>query len=369
MKCYRSAVVAIAAIAIGCGETDVANEHEIQKDEQGRIVMGDLVLAPESESRGRTELLPTTPTEDARHVLGQIDLPKAASFDAERDYLPEPAVSWIVDVRFADDPRLDPNAISDAFDKGWRKAFGGFMDFGRDVDTRHWTYLISADGPKAVDRLKFAFDYIDVLDDDATLADASLYRRRLEEIGARLKAFGTPIVSASVQPGDAVQRSKLLRDIKRTQDMSMFLVLKAPPGKRFDGKRVWDVMLCLGLQWGDMDCFHWRNESEIGDSYFFSVYTSTPPGYFLPEEVAAGRVHVDDLVFGYSVPRSGKPVEVFDSMHRAAEYCRKRLGGTVVDGDGNTVDPTMIREQIVEVVDKLRSAGFEPGVNATLQLF
>ncbi len=38
-----------------------------------------------------------------------------------------------------------------------------------------------------------------------------------------------------------------------------------------------DVMLCLGLTWGDMDCFHWDNVSGTGDDYHFSVETSTPP--------------------------------------------------------------------------------------------
>jgi cell division protein ZipA len=128
-------------------------------------------------------------------------------------------------------------------------------------------------------------------------------------------------------------------------------------------------MLCLGLEWGDMDCFHWPNDSQNGDSYFFSVETSTAPGYFLPEEVAAGRVHVDDLIFVFSVPRCAKPVEVFDGMNRAVAYCKSRLGGSIVDFDGTSANVSAQRTRIIEVTKKLRSAGFEPGANATLQLF
>ena len=95
-----------------------------------------------------------------------------------------------------------------------------------------------------------------------------------------------------------------LQQLKLATDDQVVLVLRAPTGKQFDGKLIWDVMKCLKLRWGDMDCFHWRNPSSFGDDYLFSVETSTSPGYFLPEEISADRVHVDDLVFVYSVPRS-----------------------------------------------------------------
>ncbi|RPI27623.1 MAG: hypothetical protein EHM61_07865 [Acidobacteria bacterium] len=51
-----------------------------------------------------------------------------------------------------------------------------------------------------------------------------------------------------------------------------------------------------------MDLFHWANTTDRGDDSFFSVWTTTAPGYFLPEMIAAGEVRVDDLVYGYSVP-------------------------------------------------------------------
>ncbi|HSU55623.1 MAG TPA: cell division protein ZipA C-terminal FtsZ-binding domain-containing protein [Candidatus Dormibacteraeota bacterium] len=44
-------------------------------------------------------------------------------------------------------------------------------------------------------------------------------------------------------------------------------------------------MMALGLEWGDMDLFHWVNGSDNGDDSFFRVWTSTAPGYFLPEEI------------------------------------------------------------------------------------
>src|SRR5688500_13779181 len=114
----RALVLCLAALA-GCEKqgTTTGQEHamkgdaEITRDEQGRFVMGDLVLTPESENRDRAELLPTEPSEDARHVLGTIELrPSVSQGQDERDYLPEPAVSWILDIQFEGDPPLQPLA-------------------------------------------------------------------------------------------------------------------------------------------------------------------------------------------------------------------------------------------------------------------
>jgi FtsZ-interacting cell division protein ZipA len=108
-------------------------------------------------------------------------------------------------------------------------------------------------------------------------------------------------------------------------------------GGQLPGTPIWDVMYSLGLEWGDMDLFHWTNESDFGDDQLFIVWTSTEPSYFLPELIAAGEVMTDDLSFSFSVPRCPAPVEVFDEMIKAAPYAQSGMGGTlavVVDQDG-----------------------------------
>jgi cell division protein ZipA len=298
-----------------------------------------------------------------------LDLPPRTPPDSERDYLPDPAVAWIVDVRFDGDPSLDPQTIEDAFDTSWTEQFDDFISYGRDVRNGRWTFLIAADGPKAVDQVKLAFDYVDILDPDAPLATQLKYEQRLQQVAERLSQFGKPTVTGSVPPAEAAARSMLLREIKNELNASAVLVLKATEGQKFEGRKVWDAMLCLGLEWGDMDCFHWQNGSDEGGDSHFSVETTTPPGYFLPEEVAADRVNVDDLVFVFSIPRSARPVEVFDAMARAVEYCKSRLGGSIVDEAGRPADVQRIRQQIAETTERLRNSGFVPGSNSTLQLF
>jgi cell division protein ZipA len=167
----------------------------------------------------------------------------------------------------------------------------------------------------------------------------------------------------------AAEHSRLLHEVRANLDHTAVLILKAPPGKPYNGRKLWDVMLCLGLEWGDMDCFHWMNSSEVGDDSLFSVETSTPPGFFFPEELAAGTMKPADLVFLFSVPRSAAPLAVFDAMVRAMEYCRKRLGGQICDDAGNPANIREARAVIADIESQLRAAGFPPGADRTLRLF
>ena len=147
------------------------------------------------------------------------------------------------------------------------------------------------------------------------------------------------------------------------------LILDAPSGQQFSGRDVWDVMLCVVLVYGDGDLFHWLNNSGLGDDLFFTVQTSTPPGYFIPERMAKGDGDVDDLFFNFSIPRSADPVAVFDSMADVVEYAQRRLGGEIVLESGRQFDRDAERAKIDEIVRKLRNAGFEPGEYATCRVF
>jgi len=85
------------------------------------------------------------------------------------------------------------------------------------------------------------------------------------------------------------------------------IILKAED--QFEGKGIWNVMMSMGLKWGDMDLLHWNNNFDIGDDQLMSVWTSTDPGYFFPEEIVKGNVQTKDLIFGFSIPRSIAPTE------------------------------------------------------------
>ncbi len=359
---------------MGCSEGKSRDvEPQPARSESGpRLKVGDqeYMLVPAGESAARAAaLLPTKPSEDMSHLLGKIDIPTARKPDTMKpEYLPHEKIDWVVTVEFPAQPRLDPKKVEELFDQKWRKKHGAFVSYGLDADSGRWTYAISADGPQAITRLKLAWDYVP-FSDDAPAPTITLFEQRLSDVSRTLKNLGEANVTASAKAADAVRRAKQLRELKSSLDQSAVLILKAPPGRRFNGRTVWDVMLCLGLKWGDMDCFHWQNPTDEGDDSFFSVETSTPPGYFLPEEIAADRVHVEDLIFAFSIPRCRAPAQVFDAMTKAVQYSQERLQGTIQDETGLDANIGEIKKRIAEIEQRLRDAGFIPGADDTMRLF
>jgi cell division protein ZipA len=315
------------------------------------------------------EALPTNPSEEASSILGMINLPTDDAPEAnEREYVPRDEVEWVVTATFAGSPRLDPRAISQLFDENWKQV-GSFTIFGRDADSGRWTHLIPADGPAAVTSLKFAWNYVDPLSDNAALATKPIFEQWSAEIARKLHTVGEAALTQSLSPTEAVARTKELADLKAKLDYTAVLILRAPSSQRFDGRDIWDVMLCLGLEWGDVNCFHWRGTLGQGDDYLFSVETSTPPGCFPPGQIAAGRLHVEDLVFLYSVPRCSAPTQVFDAMSRAVAYCQKRLDGEIQDGHGRPANLAELRRRISDVERQLKDAGIQPGDGPAMRLF
>ncbi len=341
-------------------------------DGRARVEGQELYVAPAGWLQARVRnLLPTRGSEDVSSLLGN-PMPNVALPENEgpRDYLPDSMTDWVIDVRFGGDPPLDPRRISGLFDDpAWQQRHGPMTIFALDPDKGHWTYLISADGPKQVTRLKLAWAYLDPLDENPETSSPQVFRERETAAREAIGPLGAAALTMSLSPDEAADRARQLLDFKARLDYSPKLALRAPKGELFEGREIWDVMLSLGLAWGDMDVFHWINPGEDGDDSFFSVWTSTPPGYFLPEEIAAGNVRVEDLVFGFSVPRCSRPGDVFESMARAIQYARKRLGGTIVDESGSAADLEEIRRKVHSVEREMKSHGFRPGSHSALLLF
>lgn len=327
---------------------------------------GDLYVSPASESAQRAALLPIEGSEDMSSLLEIIPVSGLTSSDRE-EYLPCPASEWIVRASFA--TPLEVPDVAKLFGKDWTAGHGVATIYGKNTATGLWTFLISADGPKHVSSLQFAWPYYPTWSPEAGVVSPAVYQARLREVERRLCQLANVSVHTDVAPESAHDRSKLLSELSARFGRSVTVRLAAPSGTLFPGKAIWDVMLCLGLQWGDMDCFHWPNPSEYGDDFFFGVWTSTAPGYFLPEEVANDRVNVSDLIFGYSLPRSADPVAVFERMIRAVKYAQRRLGGVITTEDGHAFDLTGTAREIQTLVIQLDELGFRPGSEAALRQF
>jgi cell division protein ZipA len=370
----RSLAVAILLAAVGMAallwaraQRDASAASALPPRPTLRVGDEEIYLAPSSESRPRADaVLPRGPSEDARHVLGTVAVPRDND-DPDVDFVPNDVVAWVVHVTFEGDPPLPSAFVMKGIQRELKPYYDGLSIHGYDPAQRRWTYVTPQE-PAAVTKLQLAWLY-EPIDEDEPLATLGAFRDRLRRVTSAVSPLGNASVTAPVSPEEAVKRAEVLRDVHRRLDRPASLLLAAPDGRRFEGRKVWDVLSSLGLEWGDMDCFHWKNEGGIGDDAFFSVSTSTSPGYFLPEDVIAGRVHVEDLIFQFSIPRTHHPVAVFDAMTRAAAYAQKRLGGTLYDEDGDPAKLDAVRASVDRAARELTAAGFVPGSDSALRLF
>jgi cell division protein ZipA len=330
-------------------------------------VEDELFESTASESSERAALVPTVPSEDVSHLLGKID-PRQEDAD-NGEYLPCSVTEWVVDISWKGDIARNAEEIAEHFRGEKLRRLGAGTLFGRDASTGKWTFLASANGPTEVTALKAAWSYFAPWQRPPIIADTALFEERAETMRKNLEGFEELAVRASVDPIEAAKRVHRFVRLQEKFDGEIAIRLKAPFLRKFEGEKIWDVMLCLGLRWGDMDLFHWRNESGYGDDSYFSVSTSTAPGYFLPEEVAAGRVKVEDLVFGFSLVRSADPVAVCRGMLAAVDYAKSRLGGKIEDLDGDPVDAEEMLEAIRAEVAELEEEGFVPGSGPALRFF
>ncbi|AKU95847.1 Cell division protein ZipA [Labilithrix luteola] len=304
--------------------------------------------------------------EGSEDVSDLLVRPKAAP-SAKPYFGPQDAVEWVIDIGPRFEGTFRRADILGVFERDWRQKNDWPTIYGRAVADKAWTYVDASNVPDDYDQLALGFDF-------TRLGKESFTEFRLNEIvlacEAAAKLLGAGSTKARLSAREALARARELDELRDEYDDARAEVrLLAPEGETFDGKTVWDVMQCLGLHWGDMDIFHWENEDDSrGDDHLFSVCSSTSPGYFIPNEIADDRVHVGDLIFAFSIPRSADPAVVLEGMLAAATYTQTRLGGRLVDGKETDLDRDALRKQVAEVTIRLVNAGFPPGHHHTMVL-
>lgn len=134
---------------------------------------------------------------------------------------------------------------------------------------------------------------------------------------------------------------------------------------RFSMKAVFDALLSLGFVWGNGDLFYWPESEDSGQ---IVVFTSTDPGYFLPEAAAAGE-HVADLCFDSYVPWCANPLGTHDAMVAAVRHVCLKLGGHPGGAGDEAYDPDSDRRAIERIGEALGKAGLPPGSAAAHVVF
>lgn len=142
-----------------------------------------------------------------------------------------------------------------------------------------------------------------------------------------------------------------------------------PAGRPFPARNVWRCAYALGLEWGEMDLFHWENPAT--GNRLFTLSGLGSPEFFLPERAAEGE-GVNGIALGFELPTARAPLQTLDRMALALEYLRNHLDGKPVTAKGEELDGERfqeIREQLEEDLEHLNSLGILPGSPEAQQFF
>jgi cell division protein ZipA len=294
--------------------------------------------------------------------LSRLSLP-AAQPRQQDEYRPDPYYDWVIDVEPADARVFKTEDVFAIFDGQWRRSFSDASVYGFSLTSNKWTYALAGGDPQQFGRLQIA---VSLLSEQVSLQDC--FDSSAKKIRSYQKSGATAQVTMSEPVEAALARSKQLLQLKKELHHDIIVVLKSD--NFYPGRVVWDVLTETGLRWGDGDLFHWNNLPDgYGDDRFFSVWTSTAPGYFFPEAIKAGTFNLADLAFGYWVGRSADPMGVFEVLLEVADHCRRRLGGVLLGRDGQAFDAAAERARLQQIVDGMMSKDLPPGSNKALRLF
>lgn len=358
---YLGVIIIAAAILIGY--------FILKSREETDRGPSDYFIATEGESADRVSALGLDKaSEDARHILdaSRLNMPAGNAAEEDEEYKADPEREWIIMLEAANSQPFQATELAEVFDYDWRNRFESEL-YGLSSADKKWTFAFSADSPDRFDKLQIAVDLQHLFEEDTEI-DPGKLSRYLPELEKRLAKLSIKVLySPAESVASAAERADKLMTLAKTYDREAVIVLQGD--KPFNGMDVWDMLQSLGLEWGDGDLFHWNNETGYGAGEHFSVVTATPPGYFLPEDIKSGEMNPENLVFSFSVPRSADAVNIFSVMTDAVQYAQKRLGGKILNGDGEVFNKQKEIQDLTQFVGRMKAAGVEPGSDQALRMF
>lgn len=320
------------------------------------------VVVVETEITNLAEgLLGSKPSEDASELLQFPNLPEYTY-----SFSPEPRIEYLVHLE--GDKRLSNREIVKMYEQLQEEIGAWFLLYGRVEDT--WTIPREKLGAMiSYDELVVSSLLVDYEGNPQPAEELEKINQIAEQMAGELELTTRYEESVDV----ASERAEMLSNFWHEYDQWIFLVLEADPGESFTGTEIHDAALALGLEWDEMSLnYHWLNKDElVGDRVFFSM--GDLDGADLdPEEMAQENFASPGVVFGFYLPISGAPKEVYENMVTAVKYFQERMGGTIQDLEGRKLDDgdlEWIDTVIQEMAQEMEDAGIQPGHNLALWLY
>lgn len=337
------------------------------KEKKYKSDQGDFFISTASQSSDRIEQLGLNKSsEDVSHILdeSQLQIPEIKAKEENVEYKPDSNREWIIDLLIPTGTIIKQEKLYELFDLEWRTNFTSTI-FGHSPENNRWTYALAGDGPETFNQIQIAIGFLDIFNKEDINYDQKKLERYILELKKRLENHSLDFEIKETESKESViEKSKQLLKLNKLFDKDILIGLQSE--NEYNGLEVWDVLQSLGLKWGDGDLFHWNNSSDYGTDQHFNVWTSTEPGYFLPEQVKKGKMNPTNLVFGFSIPRSADPINVYRVLVNSMKYCQKRLGGQMRNRDGEPFNEQLELIQLEQLVKKMNANGIIPGSDNSL---
>ncbi|NNE37649.1 MAG: cell division protein ZipA [Gammaproteobacteria bacterium] len=118
-----------------------------------------------------------------------------------------------------------------------------------------------------------------------------------------------------------------------------------------NGEDLQKVTASSGLEFGDMNIFHYRNVGLSGETKtLFSLVNLFEPGYFEPEKMDTFLTRGISLFA--TLKNDGSDLNTFDTMLVITRQIAKQLGGEVLGSDKTPLTDTAVEE----IIQKLKAA-------------
>jgi ZipA, C-terminal FtsZ-binding domain len=336
---------------------DRAPPDDTPSAERQQISADDLYVAPQSESEDRVEqVMPGT--YDLPRLLELVPPPvspdRAPKAEAERDFAPDPIAD--VSMAFATPKAFGTAALKTSLTKELRQSFGSPWFHVR-LPSGQVTFLDSSNPVPLATVLIAAWS---LQDDDRSVESITSYSEKLARwLAERPERF----TGLSLDAGALEAQWRRARAIKAVTPSDVAIVVAPRPGTLFDGRKTWDTLHRVGLHWGDMDQFQWRDPTHQTDYLFWAQVEDGRIGYALPEEIAQGEQHFTSVHFIFEIARTPAPAHVLREMIRAAaKFAEVMQGDLLLAVDETEVsDFAGLSAAVDGVVAQLAKLGVQAG--------
>ncbi|KQR70722.1 hypothetical protein ASF92_12245 [Pedobacter sp. Leaf176] len=328
------------------------------------------LISSQSQSNDRIKNLNLDkPSENASYTLdtNKLSFPDIIRETENMEYKADNEREWVINLTSTESVSFKKSDFDKMFDYDWRSKFHSTI-YGFSPEENRWTYADAGDSPEVFSKLQVAVDIQDVFNEETPDYNRQKLKRYIDELEKRIKKYPIKLkIEQSETIESAITKAKKLVQLNQEFNLDAIIVLQAD--NHFKGIKMWDVLQSVGLKWGDGDLFHWGNDKNYGHDQNFSVWTTTEPGYFFPEEIKHGNMNPQNLIFGFSIPRCADPKNVYAIMLNSVKYCQKRLGGQVLDRNMKPLDEEKSKQELSAFLTRMEHKGLISGSDKALRMF